>query len=136
MQDRVRGDLDTFEPRLKYFPKDYLTQRVPNDKIQMHNHFECNHNLGNKKALFYHMQLYYKLTNKPINKAFPNTYHIRMGESDPQFKKFLEEYQRISREEKYLKNIWILKPGENSNRGCGITVIKDLRVLRKLLRMR
>jgi tubulin monoglycylase TTLL3/8 len=52
------------------------------------------------------------------------TFHIKTGENDTQFKRFLDEYQRIAREEKHLKNIWILKPGENSNRGNGITVIK------------
>lgn len=35
------------------------------------------------------MLLYYKLTNKPLDKAFPKTYHIRTGENDPQFKIFL-----------------------------------------------
>ena len=29
-------------------------------------------------------------------------------------------------ENKRLKNIWIVKPGENTNRGCGINVAKDL----------
>ena len=37
------------------------------------------------------------------------------------------------REQPELKNIWIVKPGENSNRGSGITVIKDLRQINKKL---
>jgi hypothetical protein len=43
------------------------------------------------------MQLYYQLTSKPINKAFPQTYHIRTGEADPQFKKFLLDHQKIAK---------------------------------------
>lgn len=82
------------------------------------------------------MRLYYKLSNKPVIKAFPQTYHIRLGENDPQFKMFMEEYQRVSREEKHLRNIWILKPGENSNRGSGITVIKEISLIKRLIRAR
>ena len=82
------------------------------------------------------MQLYYKLTGKSIVKAFPQTYHIRTGEADPQFKRFLVEYQQIAKNEKGSNNIWILKPGENSNRGSGITVIKQINELRKLLKNR
>lgn len=53
--------------------------KPPIEKIRMHNHFEFNHFLGNKKALFYHLQFYYELIKKPLNLAFPNTFHIKMG---------------------------------------------------------
>lgn len=34
--------------------------------------------------------------------------------------------QKEMEDNKKLKNIWIIKPGENTNRGCGINVAKDL----------
>ncbi len=30
------------------------------NNVKVHNHFECNFYLGNKKALFYYMTRYYK----------------------------------------------------------------------------
>lgn len=31
------------------------------------------------------------------------------------------------------KDLWIVKPGENTNRGCGITVCKDLAQIKSIL---
>lgn len=31
------------------------------------------------------------------------------------------------------RNIWIVKPGENTNRGVGITVLKDLDEIKALI---
>jgi len=31
------------------------------------------------------------------------------------------------------KNLWIIKPGENTNRGCGIQVSKDLEHIKSLI---
>jgi tubulin---tyrosine ligase len=45
----------------------------------------------------------------------------------------MHEYKRIQKEVPTLKNIWIMKPGENSNRGCGITVVKDLKDIKRRL---
>jgi tubulin---tyrosine ligase len=31
------------------------------------------------------------------------------------------------------KDLWIIKPGENTNRGCGITVCRDLNEIRGIV---
>ena len=62
----------------------------------------------------------------------PLTFHIKKGIKDLEYKRFVKYYQqrneaiRLEEEEDgYAKtrNIWIVKPGENTNRGNGITVI-------------
>ena len=34
---------------------------------------------------------------------------------------------------KFGKNLWIIKPGENTNRGCGIQVCKELDAIKNLI---
>jgi tubulin polyglutamylase TTLL1 len=59
----------------------------------------------------------------------PLTFHIHKGTEDPEYLRFLTHYERIEEErktKKHLRNIWIVKPGENTNRGTGITVCYGL----------
>jgi hypothetical protein len=75
----------------------------------------------------------------------PVTFHINGGLEDPEFKNFIDYYydeeERVienkkkikalkeegnlaeARKVKKIRNIWIIKPGENTNRGTGIIVI-------------
>jgi hypothetical protein len=74
----------------------------------------------------------------------PLTFHIKNGIKDVQYKRFVHYYKKraafIKRQEmqnecesdeegtrsgkpKKMRNIWIIKPGELSNRGNGITVV-------------
>jgi hypothetical protein len=46
--------------------------------------------------------------------------------------KFEEYYNKISKEEG--KNIWIIKPGEYTNRGIGITVAKELNDIKNIIK--
>ena len=96
----------------------------------------CDH-LGNKKALFYNLKEYYELTGGNLFRAIPLTFHIKKGLKDPQYKRFLAYHKKrqahIRRQEREgekgetvrrpMRNIWIVKPGELTNRGNGITVI-------------
>jgi tubulin--tyrosine ligase len=65
------------------------------------------------------MKLYYEaLTQDPFD-VLPLTFHIKDGLTDPEyadFKKTFEEYSKNP----CFKNVWIVKPGENTNRGTGI----------------
>ena len=75
-----------------------------------------NFQLANKKTLFYNMKQYYNKLGKCVfkDKVFPLTFHVKSGQND-------EEYERLKVQLKHNPgSIWILKPGENSNRGCGI----------------
>lgn len=71
----------------------------------------------------------------------PLTYHIKDGLSDPAFYKFEETYHKPDNQadlQKYPtmgKDLWIVKPGENTNRGCGITVCKELSQIRSIVNM-
>jgi len=54
--------------------------------------------------------------------------------NDPQWYTFLEFYHKVEDEikatkDKKRKNFWIIKPGEYSNRGCGITVQSTLEMI-------
>ena len=38
-----------------------------------------------------------------------------------------EVYEKIRRKHRVAENTWIIKPGENTNRGNGITVVRSVR---------
>ncbi|CDW72755.1 tubulin-tyrosine ligase family protein [Stylonychia lemnae] len=136
-------------------------------KIRIYNKLEDNFHLSNKKALFFNMSQYYKLTNRDPFEMLPLTFHIEHGLDDPEFDKFKQYFDQIEKErlnnkrileekkrqyqqqhqdddydseeeideEKFYKvripkNIWIMKPGENSNRGTGIFVCNTLKEIR------
>jgi hypothetical protein len=52
----------------------------------------------------------------------PITFHVKSGLDDPEFQKFKEFYKAHAKEK---HNIWIIKPGECTNQGVGISVAKD-----------
>lgn len=82
------------------------------------------------------MKNYYELIGENPFKYIPLTFHIQNNLEDPEFEKFVEEFEKLQLadnekaealwEEKKKKakptNIWIIKPGENTNRGSGIKV--------------
>jgi tubulin--tyrosine ligase len=85
----------------------------------MYGKLESNFHLSNKKALFVNMQYYYNAIGQSPFDALPITYHVKKID-DVQFVKFKENY---AKEKEYQNpNIWIIKPGEDTNRGCGIEV--------------
>lgn len=85
----------------------------------MYNKLEDNYHLANKKALFTNVHSYYSsLGLNPFEAAIPLTFHIKSS-SDPEYKRFEATFRKYEAEKSNL-NIWIIKPGENSNRGSGI----------------
>ncbi|KAL4491452.1 hypothetical protein ABPG72_008108 [Tetrahymena utriculariae] len=105
-------------------------------KQKMHNHMEYNFHLANKKALFYNMRQYYNLTNKNVFDYLPTTFHIQRGLNDPEFANFVNYYNKFEQENPKRKNVWIIKPGESSNRGNGIQVAGDVNSVRDIIRVR
>lgn len=97
-------------------------------KLKTHNHFPCNYFLGNKKALFYSLRKYYELNGKDPFQYMPTTFHISKGVDDPEYRHFLTLFEELTEKKKKKEtlNIWILKPGEFTNRGKGITVCPSL----------
>lgn len=85
------------------------------------------------------MKNYYEAMNKDVFTAVPVTFHIKEGVDDVEFQKFKSYFQKEDDEikqqkilksiqtnnsallndnlKKNRKNIWIIKPGENTNRG-------------------
>lgn len=84
---------------------------------KMHNHVQNNMHLGSKKHLFLNMKKYYETQNSNVFNYLPLTYLIR---SPQELDKFLKDNFGGS-------EIWIIKPGELTNRGHGIQICSDLR---------
>jgi Tubulin-tyrosine ligase family len=85
--------------------------------------------LGHKKALFINMKLYYTALRRDVFDYLPVTFHLQAGQKDDQYPRFLEYYSRCaeeSKEDPSFKNRWIVKPGENTNRGNGVVVCDTL----------
>ena len=99
---------------------------MTNHAITTTNHMENNFHLSNKKAIYYNMKIFYESQGLDPFDYLPLTFHIKEGENDREFSKFLDVYNNPSKSntlQKYTKlgtSMWIVKPGENTNRGCGI----------------
>jgi tubulin--tyrosine ligase len=95
----------------------------------MYAKMDSNYHLSNKKAIYYNMKVYYEAIGKDYYQHLPLTFHIKEGITDPQYQKFEQLYHDASdpsketvldQVPKFGKQLWIIKPGENTNRGCGI----------------
>ena len=53
--------------------------------------------------------------------AIPLTFHIENDDCE------LQKHRQTS------KGVWIIKPGENTNRGCGIQVSDNIKEITKLI---
>jgi len=105
---------------------------------------ENNYHLSNKKALFYNLKIYYEALQNGVKwwHKLPLTFHVKEGLQDAQFLKFQAFFNgEESLEESYDetikslgKQIWIVKPGENTNRGCGIQVCKELQQIKDIVK--
>ncbi|CAD8081512.1 unnamed protein product [Paramecium sonneborni] len=95
--------------------------------LRVHNHLECNFQVCNKKALFYNMKNYYLSINEDPFRYIPLTYHIQKGPCDPAYQEF-EEYAQTNN-----VNLWIIKPGESSNRGNGIQVANSISKVKQIV---
>jgi hypothetical protein len=94
---------------------------------------EDNYHLANKKALFMNISLYYQaLKQDPFDVAIPLTFHIKTH-TDPEYQRFVQVYNKFKIEGD-SQNVWIIKPGENTNRGSGIQVAQELSEIKDIIR--
>ena len=99
---------------------------------KLYGRLEDNFHLANKKGLLMNLKEYYRLKNKCVfeSKVFPQTFLIRSndyyGHDDM---KELRIYAAAN-----PTAYWIVKPGEDSNRGCGITLFDNEKELMKFVR--
>ena len=108
--------------------------------------------------MFLNIRLYYEAMGKDVFNAVPMTFHIKEGLDDPEFNRFKTLYYKEEEEVKKQKaskgqvldaptgdgslqnsvtstkrNIWIVKPGENTNCGQGITVLKEFEEIKTII---
>lgn len=99
--------------------------------------------------MFLNMRLYYEAMGRDVFNALPVTFHIKEGMEDSEFTRFktyyFKEEEEIKKqkalpkpiegmsESSIKKNIWIVKPGENTNRGNGITVLKEFEEIKNFI---
>lgn len=105
------------------------TEKIYPEQQRVHNKLEFNECLSNKTELLCTMKRYYRSIGKKVFKKLPITFSVN-GETDAEYKDFLKIFQKFEAKIKDnkggLQNIWIIKPGEFTNRGQGITVCKTL----------
>jgi tubulin--tyrosine ligase len=100
---------------------------------RLHNHLESNFCLTNKKGLYQTMKTYCEVLGKDLFDLVPLTFHVK-SEEDPEFSAFLHHFHQLESQKPAVKNVWIVKPGENSNRGNGITVSDSLAGISELIK--
>ena len=100
--------------------------------LTLYNKLEFNQHLSNKKGLFKSLKKYYQVLGKNVFDYIPITFHVKNTENDLDFEEFVESFMEIESSKKNL-NLWIIKPGENSNRGQGICVAGNLDQIKALV---
>ncbi|CAD8162780.1 unnamed protein product [Paramecium octaurelia] len=91
---------------------------------KIHNHIQNNTHLGSKKNLFLNLKKYYELNSLNVFEFLPLTYHIKN-------KYDLENYVIQNFD---TKKIWIVKPGELTNRGHGIQIFQNINEVNMFLK--
>jgi hypothetical protein len=77
------------------------------------------------------MRAYYNSIRKDVFSFLPLTFHIKGVGDREEFNNFTLAYNRRA-EASRGRNIWIVKPGENSNRGNGIRICSTIEEIREL----
>ena len=69
------------------------------------------------------MKSYYEALGEDPFDVIPVTFHVKeIG--DKSYQEFVSYFDLLN-EDQISKNIWIVKPGENTNRGYGIQVVRS-----------
>ena len=109
----------------------YITLRSEKlypEQQRIHNKMEFNECLTNKNELLATMKKYYKAINVDVFIKIPMTFNVS-NETDSEYREFVKFYNKLEANKKLgsnFQNVWIIKPGEFTNRGQGITVCKTL----------
>lgn len=107
-----------------------LKDSTISNNVQICNHLTYGSQISQKKFTYLNLLKYYQQSNQNPFDSIPITFHIKYYQ-DEEWKKF-ESYFYSPQEAEYKEhNIWIIKPGENSNRGNGITISRDFSEIKK-----
>lgn len=130
------SDIENLGLNLIRYSNSYVSmncEKIQSDQQRMCNKLEFNHCLTNKKGLFNTMKSYYEALGLNVFDKLPVTFNVT-GEKDPQYQDFLRTYKMFEGQKTAdFQNIWIVKPGEFSNRGNGITVCQSLEEISNIL---
>lgn len=96
--------------------------------LRVYNRLEKTHQITSKKGLYLNMKRFYEDQGKDPFSRLPRTYLFEEGAS--------EEMQQFELQFRLQEghNLWIVKPGENTNCGYGIHVSRDLNVIKGLVK--
>ena len=106
-----------------------IPDKITPEQVKLHNKLENNQVISNKKDLFLTLKSFYDTRETKLFTIIPLTFHISQGPQDIEFQRFSQryfEYENFKQSSPNFQNLWIIKPGENSNRGQGIKVCKSL----------
>lgn len=118
--------LQLIRESLSYLPM--RGEKLHPEQQKVHNKLEYNECISNKKDLLNTMKRFYSSIGKNIHEKLPLSF-IVTGDNDPELKEFIKVFNKLEnskQHKKSFKNLWIVKPGEFTNRGQGITVCKNL----------
>jgi len=106
----------------------------------LYNHLEGNFHLSNKKALFYNMKTLCEWKSEDVFDYLPHTFHIKDGVLDKEFARFEKYFRELQLSlsaddgsEAKVNNTWIVKPGENTNRGSGIQYCVEFAQIKEIV---
>ena len=126
-------DISTLGYDLITGTKSYISfldkKKVHPTKIKTHNKLEYNNVISNKKELYLSLKNYYSALGEDVFMTIPTTFHIKSGETDSEFLVFSEKYFQPDQK----KTVWIIKPGEHTNRGNGIVICDSLEKIKNEL---
>lgn len=123
-------DIDGFE---------FLEVEKPST-IVIPNHFENVCELSDKCFLFKNMKIFYEKHDKDVFEFLPLTFVVSTpSDFDASFLEFVSQYKILENARKEsassFRNLWIIKPGEDSNRGRGVYVMDNLPKIRDFMKM-
>lgn len=101
-------DLSKLKMSLRHF-----RELTINHNVLVHNHFPLNKCISDKKNLLRHLTVYFFKRNKDVFDYLPESYELS---------EMTHPIIDLLKEKGEEKEHWIIKPGENSNRGKGIIV--------------
>jgi len=78
--------------------------------------------IATKTSLYLTLLQYYRAKGENVFDAVPDTYIINLEHAHGRKDHQLDEFLKVAAD-----HIWILKPGENTNRGHGIQIFNDIR---------
>lgn len=141
--DRPEKTTKILNSDLKIFSECKLSEISPlimieTSKQKVYNRLEHNSELCSKKKLFYNMKAYFSQQGIDPFTKIPLTFHVKKGSKDLNFIKFKECFFKFeqdikAQEDSYLNNLWLVKPGELTNRGHGISICGSIQEISAII---